>query len=246
MTKVTQSTLLLELDTGNYPVRTHSLRRNPRLKNKLIPREPTVDQINSLGFVVVHPTPRPEADVVSEGEPIQATEDTVIEGVDVVVGEYYQQWESRSFNEGEIAQRVESKKNELLSQLKSATTNMLYNGLPYTFPGNIVNHIQLRDGDRANITGLRVGAEADIRMMEVDPEYTPRSNLGFRTFENQFFPMTPEQIVDLSDYAFAVFNAVKGIEWMYEGLIKNSETLEDLNAIDIEDIKQEMYNVQVD
>lgn len=245
MSIVTQNTLLLELETGQYPVRLYNVRKDPKIRNTvMIPPEPTEDQLLSLGYVVVEAVERPEGDVVTEGTPIQATESTVIPGVDVIVGKYYQTWEVRSYNEEEISQLVANKKTSLLADLKSGAERVFYKGAPYTFAGDVVNHIQLRDGDRANLAGLRSGADADLRKLQENPEFTPRTS-GFRTFENNFFPMTPQELLDFTDYALGAYMAMKGTQWTYEAMIQASTSLAELNSFNIEEIKTEIYESQV-
>lgn len=59
--------------------------------NISLPRSPTDAQLAPLGYAILHPTPRPEGDVVTQGEPEQGED-----------GLWYQTWEVRDFTEEEL------------------------------------------------------------------------------------------------------------------------------------------------
>ena len=69
---------------NNRPVSSNAIRRaHP---NTSLPRNPSDDTLAALGYARVHPTPRPDGDVVTEGQPDQGDD-----------GKWYQTWEVRDF-----------------------------------------------------------------------------------------------------------------------------------------------------
>lgn len=64
--------------------------------NVSLPRQPTDEALNPLGYAVVHSTERPNGDVVTEGQPEQRD------------GKWYQTWEVRDFTQEELDQQYQA------------------------------------------------------------------------------------------------------------------------------------------
>lgn len=71
-------------------------------ENVSLPRNPSDDTLAALGYARIHPTPRPDGDVVTQGQPEQGED-----------GKWYQTWEVRSYTAEEIEQqRLEQEAQE--------------------------------------------------------------------------------------------------------------------------------------
>lgn len=213
MSTLTHSSLIINTDTLQYPVSISQIRReNPTVS---LPALPTVAQIEALGYAVVKTVPRPVADVVTEGKP------ALIDGV------WTQVWETREFNSQELSARLNAARETRKNELKEYRERVLYKGHPFDFNG-VIGHVQLRDGDRANITGLRVKAESLVRAGVTDPV------MFFRTYENEVHYITPEQMIALSDFAFDAYNFSLQHFWDLETELVLAETIEELPEVPVE------------
>lgn len=77
--------------------------------NVSLPRNPTDEHLNPLGYAVLHPTEPPEGDVVTEGTPEQGED-----------GKWYQTWEVRDFTAEETAEALEQAKTRKMREINTA------------------------------------------------------------------------------------------------------------------------------
>lgn len=77
--------------------------------NVSLPRNPTDEHLNPLGYAVLHPTERPEGDVVTEGTPSQGED-----------GKWYQTWEVREYTPEEAAEALEQAKARKVWEINDA------------------------------------------------------------------------------------------------------------------------------
>lgn len=71
-----------------------------------LPRNPTDEHLNPLGYAVLHPTEPPEGDVVTEGTPEQGQD-----------GAWYQSWEFRDFTPEELESKLVNAKKQKLAEI---------------------------------------------------------------------------------------------------------------------------------
>jgi len=199
--KVTSNTRLMNVNTGEYPLSLFQVRQ--AIPGASFAQEPDEEELAEKGFAVVHPTPRPEvgADVTDEGQP------------DLQDGKYVQTWLPRWFTPEEKATSLGAKKLELLNKLEELRGTTLYKGAPYPFPDGVTQHIQLRDGDRANLTGLGQKSERLLATNSNTPMF-------FRTYENELRVLTPQQMYDMTDASMDLYMLILSQIWTLEGQIK--------------------------
>lgn len=192
-TTVKPYTALINAATQEYPVFMQ------KVKEELVvvsfPIEPTPPMVEQYGYFVVEQTEQPVGDVITEGPP---------EEVD---GVWKQTWVTRPFNEEELATRLANAKSLQNSRIDALRDAALAIGTQFDFGEPFgVQHIQVRDCDRSNITGLRVSADARINNEDETPYI-------FRTYENSNIPVTPVQVVAMSDAALAGYMDILGLVW---------------------------------
>ncbi len=208
---INSSTKLINIETNAYPVYLSQVRAESGIS---FGAEPEEEQILLLGYAVVLQVEKPAGDVVTEGPPEE------------VAGEYIQNWIVRPFNADELAANLETAKAKAKRDLTDLFTRTLDKGAPYTWPDDTREHIQLRDGDRANLTGI--GARADRKIsqgVESDPV------LGFRTYENNWKPLTPTQARAMTDYSYEAYVMLLQQQWALEAQILAAEVIGDIPVI---------------
>lgn len=211
-TPISFNTRFIEIETGEYPLTFQAIKAKHPLTS--FAAEPTAGQLDGMGYAVVNPVEMPVGDVVTEGEPLLKED-----------GSYEQVFVVRAFTEEELALRLKMSQAELMTKLRVLRDEALEKGAPFDFGGNFgVQHVQLRDGDRANVIGLRFKAEALLDAGSSDL-------MGVRTFENVRVPLTAGQFMDLSWKYMAAFEAVMDNSWHYEDLIKASDSIVELPAL---------------
>lgn len=77
--------------------------------NVSLPRNPTDAHLNPLGYAVLHPTDRPEGDVVTEGTPEQHSD-----------GTWHQTWEVRGYTPDEAEAALEQAKIQQREAINAA------------------------------------------------------------------------------------------------------------------------------
>jgi hypothetical protein len=211
-TQINFNTRFIEVASGEYPLTFQSIKAKNPLTS--FASEPTAEQLAAMGYEVVKPIATPAGDVVTEGAPV-LNEDGTYEQVYVV----------RAFNAEEVAQRLAMKQSELNNTTRILRDQALNKGAPFDFGGAFgVQHIQMRDGDRANVIGLRFKAEALLAAASTDM-------MGIRTFENVLVPLTASQFMDMSWKFMSAFETVMGTAWHYEDLIKAAVAEAELPAL---------------
>jgi len=181
-TEVTESTTLIAVDTGDWPLYLATVRS--RLQDISLPRLPTEEQLAAVGYAVVVPTEKPTGDVVTEAPPIEEN------------GKWYQSWTVRPYTQEELDAQLAEKKTSLLVDVQTLRTMTLEKGIPVDFGGTDgVQHVQLRDGDRANLTSLNNRAKDWIADGNVQ-------QLAFITEEDNAVTITTEQALALTNAAY--------------------------------------------
>lgn len=209
---ITNSNELIHVESGRYPLYLRDVRRENITKS--LPASPTEASINNLGYAVVHPTARPIGDVVTRGAPV--LED----------GVWKQTWNVRPFTPEELQTRLEEVKTKTLKDIEDYREKLLAYGVEYDF-GDGVGHIQVRDGDRANLAGLRLDAEAAIR------EENTAFMRVFRDREDQMHTLDAEGIIAMTNAALAGYYQILQDVWELKDLTKLAETIDDIPEVPV-------------
>jgi len=214
--KVTAASLLMNIETGEYPLTLQQARQH--CQDASFAAEPEEEALAELGFAVVYPTERPTPAV-----------DQIVEQLAPVLsgGRYEQRWQLRYYTNEELTQVLAQRKLELLADVERLRTQTLLVGGQYTFPDGPTQHIQLRDGDRANLSGLANKAERLIAKGSTE-------TMMFRTYENESRILTPAQMVDMTDASFDLYMLIMSQAWTLQGLINAATTLQDLPVVPAE------------
>lgn len=211
MAKLTGNESFIQVATGEYPLSFFQVRR--KMPNVIFGSEVTTEQVASMGFEVVHPAERPVGDVVAEVQPAK------------VDGIYKQQFDVRSFTNEELDLRLQQKKQNLLSLVNNKLMRDLQKGFAYDFGGEHgVLHVQLRDSDRANLTGMRA--------MAVD---FPEKAQPFRTYENVIVMLTSQQVVAMAQAAHSGYLALLSAVWGLKDQIERAATEAELPEVPVAD-----------
>lgn len=211
MAKLTGNESFIQVATGEYPLSFYQVRR--KMPNVIFGNEVTTEQIAAMGFEVVHPGERTDGDVVVELQPAK------IDGI------YKKQYEVRPFNAEELEIRLQQKKQNLLSLVNNKLMRDLQKGFAYDFGGEHgVMHIQLRDSDRANLTGMRAMA-ADF----------PEQAQPFRTYENVVVMLTSQQVVAMAQAAHGGYLALLSAVWGLKDQIERAATEAELPEVPVAD-----------
>lgn len=166
--------------TGEYPLYEGDVRS--RSNNVSFPETITEDMAALVGFAPVESTETPEGDVVSEGKPV------------LVNGKYKQTWEVRAFTSEEIAQQMDSRREQAISV-----------GVPYTFPNGVEDHVKITDRDMTILTMIQVRARANVS----DAEYRQ----VFRSLGNNNYLLTAQEVIDMTEHVFDCIQRVYAESW---------------------------------
>lgn len=215
MTTYNDQTKLINVSTGEYPVTVAQLRR--RHKEWFMGQEVPEYVILDTGYAVVRETDKPNGDVVTEGTP----SGNVTDG-------YFQTWEVRPFTPEEVAARLQVSKEAAYVIVRDVTNNSREFGAPYTISEGNVQHVQLREKDISNLTGLGLKAQRD-----------PNRAYHFRSRENIVNEMTAPAVVALTDFAFDEYEILLGKSWGLEATIAAAETEADIPTE--EQIKERLH-----
>lgn len=201
MQVVDNTVVLIHPEDFEYPLSLYQFRE--RHKNVMFGDTIPVELLNMYGYQVVQTTDKPAGDVVFELPPIEQD------------GVWTQQWVSRPFNEQETVAQLQELKQAALYHVQEAVEYTRFHGAPYTFPNSQVRHIQLRQEDIANLTGLGLKADRDRA-----------TTFYFRTFENDIQVLTGDQMHDMTNTAFEKFTALMQANWQTQEQI-NAATSKD-------------------
>lgn len=220
MTIIDQSTRLIKVgqtsEDSAYPVYMQQVRtENPSWSFAENPEE---QLLRDLGYFVVELVTQPSAEnaVAVEGQPVFEN------------GVWKQSWTLRQHTEPEIAAAFETKKHEQLTAIMAKVTEALAKGFQFTFDDGIVGHVQLRDGDRANLAGARVRAEAFVEQNVTD------AIMPFRDWENVTHMCTPATIVTLADKAYDAYLGFLAIGWELKDQTEAATQVSELPALPAE------------
>ena len=112
----------------------------------------------------------------------------------------------------------------------------LSKNVPYTFPGEIEGHVQIRDEkDFRNIISNL--SEAQIKISNEDT-----SKISFRDYENRIHELTPQEIVDMGLTVISNIRAVHEESWRHKNIIKDFEMDENNPEESYQEL--ENYNIQ--
>lgn len=212
MPYITESEKLIRVSDKSYPYTLSNIRGLYPLVS--LPENITEEKINQLGFAKVYPTKKPEGELVVELPPL------------LVGALYRQQWLSRDYTASELKIVLPKTKVKLANKIKNEiTVERLNQGIPFDFGEPYgIQHIQVRDGDRANLVGLRVQAI-----------YAQKNNipihLDFRTFENINIPLDVDKIIEITNAAIlGYYNLLNGI-WTKLDITSKATTLKELPTV---------------
>lgn len=208
MSLVTRNTKLIHADTMAYPL---YLADMPRYApNTVFPPSVDSDCLIDFEIEVVHDVAQPTGDIITEGVP------------EFRDGEWYQTWIARNFTEEEHTEKFEQRKAELQAGAEQVRLNAFAAGFPYQF-GENVYHVQVRTGDRGNISDLRTIAK---EVIAAGGDMT----FDFRVQENVEVPLSPVEMVALADKTFLQVVAGYKVIWAYKKAIDLATTVEELPA----------------
>lgn len=202
---------------GSGPYTYHEAIIAARRRGVGISSNPSEELMVDAGYTKVIQVERPEGDVVTK-RAVELRED----------GFYYRDWDVREFTEQELAQQFQQKKAQLQSDVNTLRDASMQKGTTYTFGEDAVGHVQLRDGDRANLAGLRLKAQELVGLEVTEPV------MAFRVYENVTYPMTPAEVVAMTDHAFIKYNELLSQCWALKDQIDQAQSEEDLPEIPAE------------
>lgn len=208
MSNVTSSTLLMQVDTQEYPLTLDQIRR--RLPDVSFGANPPLEDLANLGFAeVVLVGGIPEGDVVTEGAP------------KLVKGVWERTWVTRAFNAEELAMRLAERKTQLSQAVMQLRDQDLNRGFEYTVEGMYPFHVQLRVEDRINLLARNLQAQ---QLVAAESE----SLLAFRGFENVTVHLTPMQMVEMTSAALLAVDSIYELSWELKDDIDQATTVVDL------------------
>jgi hypothetical protein len=218
MATVDNSTALVKLGKDGadnvYPVYMSQVRRENPDWSFTDPQDE--DLLNTLGYFAVYPVDKPEGDVVTEGQP-------VFEG-----GVWQQTWVARAFSEMETSSKLETAKTAASTLIEQRLSEALEVGFPFDFTVDgltVTEHVQLRAEDRTNVAGSGLKADRLHAAGVVD------AILPMRTYENNTYMLTPEQMKVLSDQAYDSFLIFKKMAWDLKDAVTAAQTVEALPVV---------------
>lgn len=198
---------------NTYPVYLAQVRRdNP---NTSFPDEVEEESLNALGYFVVQTVAQPTGDVVTEGDPTFAN------------AVWSQAWTVRAYTADELATQLSAKQTAVLADVQSKVDTALEKGFSFAFT-DVAGHVQLRDGDRANIASARIRAAA------LQTAGTTDAVMPFRDWENVTHMCTPTMIVQLSDAAYDAYLGFLAAGWTLKDAVTAAKTVADLPAVPAE------------
>lgn len=200
---VQADTKLIYVRTQDYPVYYRDLpQRHP---GTVFPTQATESLVSALGYAKVNDIPKPEGNY-REGVPHYRD------------GLYSQTWVK--CDPEDIETLLNARKAELLAIVEDNRQRLIQKGFEWRF-GQAIEHVQLRDGDRANLAGLRIDADARLKAQNVEKYY-------FRTYENHTHAMTPAELVAMTQEALVQYQLLLGRTWVNQSTIQSADTLEAL------------------
>lgn len=210
MSEINHSTALIDVKTKDYPLYLKDI--SPRLEYPTS-LGPGIDPgvLLELGYAVVEHTEIPNKDVVTEGAP------------ELVDGVWKRTWVCREFNEEELASRLEQTKASLLVTIEQLRVDQFAIGFPHEFgEDKVIYHVQVRDGDRANLLSKRTRAMEAIAAENTD------YRVGYHVYENVTVELTAEEMVHMADTADDQVTKGYGVIWQLKAAVNKAATFEEL------------------
>lgn len=212
MSIINESTAFIHVESGAYPLTLNSLRA--RHTNISFVAGDDVEFYRENGYEVVAPVDRPAGDVVSEASPLRKSD-----------GSYVQLWDVRNYSDDEKQSFLNTKKEAFVAECIRLRTSALEVGVPIDFGGaDGVQHIQMRDNDRANVLGLKARAEMLIASDQAD------SLIPVRTYENRTVFLLPQHCVDMAWIVFDGYSETMQKSWEVIDLAKAASTEAEIPA----------------
>lgn len=206
---VTKTARLINVLTGEFNLTLDDFRRVNR--NLLFGDTITEDTLATLGYAVILQRKPDGLGDYYEGTPVE------------INGQYYQNWILRIKTPEEEAAELRNAKNVNLATMDSFKNQALARGVPFNFgtvAAPIFGHIQVRDGDRANILGIVEQARRD-----------PGTAQYLRTYENVLQSLDEQAVVKMSDAALQGYLAIMQGLWSMQGSIEAAGTINDMPII---------------
>jgi len=168
--------------------------------NVMPPQQVSAKNLLDFGYAPVYETDRPseEQQVVTEGQPVLGDD-----------GLWYRTWETRPFNDEEIASRLQIAKDNANNNLTRAQVDTFAQGIKHDFTdgeSTTTLHIAVDNGERGNVVAL--GFQAKYRM-----EKSIDDKLSIRTIEGNVFDLEPSAMYDLVYDVTTKYQAVLDHVW---------------------------------
>lgn len=212
MTSLTDNTLFIEVETGKYPV-TFAMIRDLKKASVSFGPNPPIDDVRQFGYEPVADSIIPTGDVVVEGPP------------ELINGVWTRTWIVRSFEQSEVASKLQEAKDLLTGQIMSIRENDLAYGMKFNFSDGTVGGIQMRPKDRTNLIGIRLEAYAYIQAGVTGVL------IDFRSLENVTRQLPPDEVVAMTDACTAFTKTIYAASWALKDQVTNAATIEDLPAL---------------
>ena len=120
-----------------------------------------------------------------------------------------------------VTETLEQIKERLMIQIEKLESESINKGASYDFGAPYgVLHIQLRDGDRANLIGIR------MKCLENENYRTT-----FRTYENVSVAIDATSGYVISEHALNSYATIKDLAWFLKDAVNVATTLEELPDI---------------
>lgn len=208
MSRVTQNTLLIQVDTEEYPL-TLDMVRN-RMGNISFSAEPPLADIEAMGYAeVVTVGGIPTGDVVTEGKPA------------LVNGVWQRTWNVRDYSESETNEQLTAAKTSAVAAVMTLRHQDLEVGFLYVTPGVIPFHVQLRVEDRINLLTLNLQGQAYVAQEST-------ATVPFRGYENFTVQLTGWQLVEMTNQALVAMSQVYQLSWDLKDQIEAATTMAEL------------------
>lgn len=206
----TAFTRFIEIATGDYPVTLDQIRDKLKTTTSFAVTPP-VEELIAHGYQPVVDVPIPTADVVVGGPP------------EFRDGQWFQTWVSRSYSAQEIAEKLATRKAELLRAAEDLRITQFERGFAHVFNEGTY-HVQIRNDDRANLTSLRIIAKEIVAA-------GGSMNFPFRVYENIGVTLTAEELIAMADAAFMAVTYGYQKIWAFKDGVTNAPSMEDLPVI---------------
>lgn len=208
---VTEKNLLIKTDTGEYPLTTKLVQS--RVTTHSFGEIVEYGVLKELGYAVVEPVAKPVVDGVEfrEDKPV------------LVNGAYKQTYVQVTKTEEDLLNELKSSKFETLSRITASLETALGVGAPYNFgtaEEPVINHIQLRAGDRTNL----------LILLEAS-KLLPNEHQPLRTFEDVIFTLPGESIMDVVVSSLSYYSALMRKYWEVKDVVKTAQSKDDLPIV---------------